>query len=60
MRLSPDGKCMFFTAERDAVEEGFSAKGPRWSDLLRMSAEPCRNVSIYWIDAGFIEALRPG
>ena len=58
--VSPDGKYFFFMATRspaatDAPEGGYSA-----ADLVRLHGLPENGQSdIYWMDAGFIEALRP-
>jgi hypothetical protein len=57
--VSPDGRYFFFMSTRAAAEAppgGFSRQ-----DLLRAHALPENgNSDIYWVDAAFIHALRPG
>ncbi len=57
--LSPDGRYLFFQSTRNTVPAR-SASPLRYADLERMQGEPGNGQSdIYWIDAGFIESLRP-
>lgn len=57
--LSPDGKVLLFTSSRFA--RGRFPESPlRFSDFLAAHNAPENGVcDIYWVDAGFIEALRP-
>jgi len=58
--VSPDGKYLFFMAARTGITEPLPAL--LTADFLRdLHAGPQNgDVNIYWIDAGFIEELRPG
>ncbi|MBN2185303.1 MAG: PD40 domain-containing protein [Candidatus Krumholzibacteriota bacterium] len=58
--VSPDGKYFFFMSER--MKKAFEhPEGGMTRDLmLRMSGEPGGGTAgIYWVDASFIEELRP-
>ncbi len=58
--LSPDGRYLFFAATRVALESMMSGSRATWEEILACSRSPENgNSSIYWMDAGFIEALRP-
>ena len=58
--VSPDGKYLFFMAARTGPAEPLPAT--LTADYLRdIHAGPQNGgVNIYWIDAGFLEELRPG
>ena len=57
--LSPDGRYLFFQSTRNTVPAR-SAAPLRYAGLQRMQGEPGNGQSdIYWIDAAFIENLRP-
>jgi hypothetical protein len=58
--VSPDGKYFFFMAARPRPPESIPAL--LTADFLRELHSGPQNgdVDIYWIDAGLIEALRPG
>lgn len=56
--LSPDGRYLFFASEdKDALPEG---QRINYSQILDNQSRPRNGASdIYWIDAAFIESLRP-
>jgi hypothetical protein len=58
-----DGKYLFFMAARSRFEAGLGEEDDSpstISDLLEIHAQPRNGLpEIYWIDAGFIEGLRP-
>jgi hypothetical protein len=57
--VSPDGKYFFFMAARPRPDEAIPDT-LSWEFLQRFRAEPgSGNAAIYWMDAGFIQALRP-
>ena len=59
--VSPDGRYFFFmSSQTRSTRELFP--GPlTYRDLLRVWDEPGNgNADIYWVDASFITALRPG
>ncbi len=58
--VSRDGKYFFFMSQRHPATDETS--GPAWSmdELSAVFSQPENgNTDIYWIDAGFVEALRP-
>ena len=59
--MTPDGKQFFFMASRSRFADGGVEGEPTMTELQKIHAAP-RNgqADIYWIDAGFIEQLRPG
>lgn len=58
--VSPDGKYFFFMSTRP-LPEGEIPDTLTRDFLLRFRAEPgSGNAAVYWIDARFIEKLRPG
>ena len=58
--VSPDGKYFFFMSTRPRPDGAIPDTLTR-DFLLRYRTEPgSGNAAIYWIDAGFIERLRPG
>ena len=58
--VSPDGKYFFFMSTRPLPEEAIPDTLTR-DFLLRYRTQPgSGNAAVYWIDAGFIEKLRPG
>lgn len=58
--VSPDGRYFFFASTRK-IDTGGEGAGPRSYDRIRdMQTEPGNGRSdIYWVDASFIEGLRP-
>lgn len=57
--VSPDGKYFFFMSTRPRPDSGIPDTLTR-EFLLRYRTEPgSGNAAVYWIDAGFIERLRP-
>jgi hypothetical protein len=58
--VSPDGRYFFFASTRK-IESGGEDSSPRSYDRIRlMQTEPGNGRSdIYWVDASFIEGLRP-
>jgi hypothetical protein len=58
--VTPDGRYFFFMASRSRFAVGFPATPLRYSKIREMHGEPQNGLpDIYWIDAGFIEDLRP-
>jgi hypothetical protein len=59
-QLSPDGRFLFFMSSRDAGNDPGPLVGRTLADLLGIAAEPGNGASaIWWVDAAFIEELRP-
>jgi Tol biopolymer transport system component len=59
--VTPDGKYFFFMATRGRFGDGIADPPLTYDRLLQVHAEPGNgNPGIWWIDAGFIEELRPG
>lgn len=58
--LSPDGQYLFFASERDEPGAFRPGEGLTRERLRALDARPGRNgrQSIYWMEAGFLEALR--
>jgi ketosteroid isomerase-like protein len=58
--VSPDGKVLFFAAQRTDARFGGARRGWRLSDLQRL-AQSSQNGDhdIYWVDARILEDLRP-
>ncbi|MFC1725662.1 hypothetical protein ACFL4T_08545 [candidate division KSB1 bacterium] len=57
-RLSPDGKYLFFSSFRKHDPEIFTGKS--YKELLRIYRSPLNGyATLYWVDAGIIEKLRP-
>jgi hypothetical protein len=58
--VSPDGKYFFFASTRKIQSGDEAATERRYEDIRRQQTEPGNgNSDIYWVDASFIEALRP-
>ncbi|MCP3930088.1 MAG: hypothetical protein GY705_13420 [Bacteroidetes bacterium] len=58
--VSPDGKYFFFMSTRSEVELNESNKNSAFKYFQEALSKPKNgNSDIYWIDAGFIEGLRP-
>jgi hypothetical protein len=62
--VSPDGKYFFFastrTAEGDQGQKDTAQARRSYEKIKRMASEPQNGSSdIYWVDASFIEGLRP-
>jgi hypothetical protein len=58
--VTPDGKYFFFMAARGRFADGFETPPETVNDLLGILAEPRNGLpDIYWIDAGFIQTLKP-
>jgi hypothetical protein len=58
--ISPDGEYFFFMASKSRFREGFPGTPLTYSEIREMHGEPRNGLpDIYWIDAGFIEDLRP-
>jgi Tol biopolymer transport system component len=58
--VSPDGKYFFFMASRSRFAEERPKKPLTLRDLERIHAESGNGLAdIFWIDAGFIQELRP-
>ncbi len=56
--VSPDGKYFFFMASRTRPASGMAEL--TWDHLWKIYHEPQNShPDIYWIDAGFLEGLRP-
>ncbi|UCH10680.1 MAG: PD40 domain-containing protein [Fidelibacterota bacterium] len=59
--VSPDGKYVFFTAARAVSTEEIFDDQVTYQRLWEIHSRPENgNTNIYWIDASFIEELRPG
>lgn len=58
--VSPDGKYFFFMSRRRGAIEAMQGRRLEPADIARLGAEPENgNTDTYWVDASFIEALRP-
>lgn len=58
--VSPDGRYFFFMSSRTAPEKDFPGGRLTFDLMKKMHNEPRNGSSdIYWMDAGFIEELRP-
>jgi len=58
--LSPDGAYLFFMSTRSRYKDRRIDPPLTWADLTRIHDDPENgNPDIYWIDAGFLESLRP-
>ncbi len=58
--LSPDGRYLFFAATRVALEQMMSGPRATYDEIMTCARTPENgNPSIYWMDAGFIDELRP-
>ena len=56
--LSPDGRSFFFSSARPRLAD--AAGHVTWSSLQEAQARPENgSTDVYWVDAGFIEDLRP-
>jgi hypothetical protein len=56
--LSPDGEYFFFSTARPSLRD--QAGRITWASLFRAQARPENgNTDVYWVDAGFIDDLRP-
>jgi Tol biopolymer transport system component len=57
-RLSPDGKYLFLSSSRPMENEIF--KGKTYKELLKLYNHPKnKNGTLFWVDAGIIERLKP-
>ena len=58
--VSPDGKYFFFMSTRSEYADGYSGKKHTMADLFELAKSPGNGFAdIYWIEASFIEELRP-
>jgi hypothetical protein len=58
--VSPDGKYFFFMGSTSRFREGLPEGAESYSDLRELHGGPESGMpDIYWIDAAFIEELRP-
>ena len=58
--VSPDGRYFFFASTRKIVPEGDGEKPRSYAGIQAMQTKPGNGRSdIYWVDASFIEELRP-
>ncbi len=58
--LSPDGRYLFFMSSQPVGDVESPITGASLRELVSMSAEPGRgSAGIWWVDASFIESLRP-
>lgn len=58
--VSPDGKYFFFMSSRATIQAHVSRQPMTHGDLQRLHREPMNgNSDIWWIDAAFLEELRP-
>ena len=58
--VSPDGKYFFFMSRRRGALEAMKGRRLEPPDIARLGAEPENgNTDTYWVDASFIEAMRP-
>lgn len=58
--VSPDGKYFFFSAQRTKTPEEYFGEDVTYDEILSAYNNPENgNIDIYWVDAGFIERLRP-
>lgn len=58
--VTRDGKYFFFMSSRTRFDEGYHNLSLTLADILEIHKAPEHgNSSIYWMDAGFIEGLRP-
>jgi hypothetical protein len=56
--LSPDGRYFFFSSARPRLED--AAGFVTWASLHEAQSRPENgNTDVYWVDAGFIDKLRP-
>ena len=59
--VSPDGRYFFFMASRPSIERRYSPEKLSYEEIQRLHDQPMNgNFDIWWVDAGFIEELRPG
>ena len=58
--VSPDGRYFFFMAARHRFEDATMEPPRSARDIARLHAEPRNGLpDIWWIDASFLEALKP-
>ena len=58
--VTRDGKYFFFMSSRTRFDEGYHKMSLTLADILEIHNAPEHgNSSIYWMDAAFIEGLRP-
>ncbi len=58
--VSPDGKYFFFMSSRATIQAHLARQPMLYSDLQRLHREPMNgNSDIWWVDAAFLENLRP-
>lgn len=59
--FSPDGRFFFFMSARAFAVEALAGKPIGYKDARKLSCEPGNgNSDIWWVDAEFLERLRPG
>ena len=59
--VSPDGKYFFFSAQRTKTPLAYYGEEVTYREIMAVNNQPENgNIDIYWIDAGFIDGLRPG
>ena len=58
--LSPDGKILFFMSSRSVIVDHRAPRPMSYPEVRRLQDLAMNgNSDIWWVDAGFIEALRP-
>lgn len=58
--VSPDGSHFFFMSSRATIQALLARQPMTYADLQRLHREPMNgNSDIWWVDAGFLEQLRP-
>lgn len=58
--LSPDGKYFFFSSSKMSIEKRLEGSDLTFSFFKELGQSPgSGNSSIYWVDASFIDGLRP-
>ncbi|MEE4273343.1 MAG: hypothetical protein V2I67_16835 [Thermoanaerobaculales bacterium] len=59
--LSPDGRFLFFMSTRGDPSGDHDLRGLTLSEIQARQAAPRNGLAdIYWVDAGFLDELRPG
>lgn len=60
LSLSPDGRVLFFMSARTADPKELFGGRLSWAAMQSLSATPGNgNADIWWVDASFLQALRP-
>jgi hypothetical protein len=58
--VSPDGRYFFFMSRRRGALDAMKGRRLETGDIARLGSEPENgNTDTYWVDAAFIERLRP-